>query len=41
MFNQMRVFDIKRSEYYSGKISKNTLRNLNKKLEAFFNITSS
>ena len=41
MFNQMRVFDIKRTEYYSGKISRNTLKNLNIKLKEFMKITSS
>ena len=41
MFNQMRVFDIKRTEYYSGKISKNTFTNLKKELKKFMNFTSS
>ncbi|WP_419766453.1 MAG: type II toxin-antitoxin system PemK/MazF family toxin [Arcobacter sp.] len=41
MFNQMRIFDIKRTEYYSGKISKNTTRNLNIKLQEFMKFTSS
>ena len=41
MFNQMRVFDIKRSEYYSGKISKNTRINLDIKLKEFMRFTSS
>ena len=40
MFHQMRVFDIKRSEYLSGKINKNTFENLKKKLSDFM-ITSS
>ena len=41
MFHQMRVFDIKRSEYYSGKISKNTMKNLKIKLKEFMKFTSS
>jgi mRNA-degrading endonuclease toxin of MazEF toxin-antitoxin module len=41
MFHQMRVFDIKRSEYYSGKISKRTMKNLKEKLKEFMNFTSS
>jgi len=41
MFNQMRVFDIKRTEYYSGKISKNTFTNLKKELKKFMYFTSS
>ena len=41
MFNQMRIFDIKRTEYYSGKISKNTAKNLSIKLQEFMNFTSS
>ena len=39
MFNQMRVFDIKRSEYLSGHINKNTFKNLEIKLKAFMEVT--
>jgi len=39
MFNQMRVFDIRRTEYLSGKINKNTYINLEKKLNEFMKIT--
>jgi len=41
MFHQIRVFDIKRSEYYSGKISKNTMKNLKIALKEFMKFTSS
>lgn len=41
MLNQMRVFDIKRSEYYSGKINKNISKKLNEKVKEFISITSS
>jgi len=41
MLHQMRVFDIRRSEYYSGKISKNTMKNLKNKVNEFMGITSS
>ena len=41
MLHQMRVFDIRRSEYYSGKISKNTMKNLKKRVAEFMGITSS
>ena len=41
MFHQLRVFDIRRSEYYSGKISKNTMKNLHSKFQEFMNFTSS
>jgi len=41
MLNQMRVFDIKRSEYLSGKINKNTYKNLEKKVNEFMKVTSS
>lgn len=39
MLNQMRVFDIRRADYYSGKISIKTLENLEKKLKEFLNFT--
>jgi hypothetical protein len=39
MFNQMRVFDIRRADYYSGKIGANTLNNLEIKLKDFLNFT--
>ena len=39
MFNQIRVFDIRRSEYLSGKINKNTYKNLGLKLNEFIKIT--
>ena len=41
MLNQIRVYDIRRSEYLSGKINKNTYKNLEGKLEKFMKITSS
>jgi pseudaminic acid cytidylyltransferase len=41
MLNQMRVFDIRRSEYLSGKINKNTYKNLEKKVNEFMNVTLS
>ncbi|MDQ7043440.1 MAG: pseudaminic acid cytidylyltransferase [Sulfurimonas sp.] len=41
MFHQMRVFDIRRSEYLSGKINKNTYTNLELKLKEFMKVTSS
>ena len=41
MFHQIRVFDIRRSEYLSGKINKNTYQNLENKLTEFMNVTSS
>jgi len=41
MFHQMRVFDIRRTEYLSGKINKNTYQNLEIKLNEFMKITSS
>jgi pseudaminic acid cytidylyltransferase len=40
MFNQIRVFDIRRVDYYSGKISMNTWKNLETKLQKFLNFTS-
>jgi len=40
MLNQMRMFDIRRSEYLSGKINKNTYKNLEIKIKEFMNITS-
>jgi hypothetical protein len=36
----MRVYDIRRSEYLSGKVSKKTFENLTRKVEEFI-ITSS
>ena len=39
MFNQIRVFDIRRTEYLSGKINKNTYKNLENKLNEFMKIT--
>ncbi|MEA2050829.1 MAG: type II toxin-antitoxin system PemK/MazF family toxin [Campylobacterota bacterium] len=41
MLNQMRVFDIRRSEYLSGKINKNIYRNLEYKVKEFMKITPS
>ena len=41
LVSKMRVFDIKRSEYYSGKISKNTRDNLEQRLKEFISVTSS
>jgi len=41
MLNQMRVFDIKRSEYLSGKINKNIYKNLENKVNEFMKVTSS
>jgi len=35
----MRVFDIRRSKYLSGKINKNTYKNLEKKLNEFLEVT--
>lgn len=40
MLNQMRVFDIRRSEYLSGKINKNTYKNLEIKINEFMKVTS-
>jgi len=39
MLNQMRTFDIRRSEYLSGKINKSTYKNLEKRLEEFMKVT--
>ena len=39
MLHQMRVFDIRRSEYLSGKINKNIYANLVKKVNEFMNVT--
>ena len=39
MLNQMRVFDIRRSKYLSGKINRNTYKNLEKKVNEFMKIT--
>lgn len=39
MLNQMRVFDIRRSEYLSGKINKNIYKNLEEKVNNFMKIT--
>jgi len=38
MFNQMRVFDIRRTEYLSGYINKNTYKNLEKKINEFMKL---
>ena len=40
MFNQIRVFDIKRVKFYYGKMSENTFERLNKHLKEFIGITS-
>jgi len=39
MFNQIRVFDIRRSKYLSGKINKNIYKNLQNRLEEFMGVT--
>jgi pseudaminic acid cytidylyltransferase len=39
MFNQMRVFDIRRADYYSGKIGAKTLENLEIRLKEFLDFT--
>ncbi len=41
MLNQMRIFDIRRSEYLSGKINKNTYKNLEIKVKEFMKTTPS
>ncbi len=41
LLHQMRVYDIRRSEYLSGKINKNTKKNLEAKLLKFMEVTSS
>ena len=41
LLHQMRVYDIRRSEYLSGKINKNTKKNLEAKLLEFMKVTSS
>ena len=41
MLNQMRVFDIKRSEYLTEKINKNTYKNLEKKVNELMKVTPS
>lgn len=41
MLNQMRVFDIRRSEYLSGKVNKNIYKNLEIKINEFMKITPS
>ena len=41
MLHQMRVFDINRSEYLSGKINKNTYKNLEKRVQEFLKVTFS
>lgn len=41
MLNQMRVYDIRRSEYLSGKVNKNTYKNLEAKVKEFMKVTSS
>jgi len=35
----MRVFDMRRSKYQSGKINRNTYKNLEKKVNEFMKIT--
>ena len=35
LFNQIRVFDIRRADYFSGRINTNTWENLNKALKEF------
>jgi len=41
ILHQMRVFDIRRSEYLSGKINKNTYKNLEIAVSEFMKVTSS
>jgi pseudaminic acid cytidylyltransferase len=41
MLHQMRVFDIRRSEYLSGHINKNIYRNLQNKVEEFMKLPQS
>lgn len=41
LLHQMRVYDIRRSEYLSGYINKNTYENLEKKVKEFAKVTSS
>jgi len=41
MFNQMRVFDIRRTEYYSGHIKLSDFAKLKDKIKEFINITPS
>ena len=41
MFNQIRVFDIKRIQYYSGSIKKEDFEKLKESISLFFNITPS
>ena len=41
LLHQIRVYDIRRSEYLSGKINKNTKKNLETKMQEFMKITSS
>ena len=39
MFNQLRVFDIKREDYYSGSINKKVFKELEIKLLEFMRIS--
>ena len=39
MLNQMRVFDIRRAKYLSGKVNKNTYKNLQDRVREFLEIT--
>jgi len=39
MLNQIRVLDIRRTEYLSGRINKNIFRNLELKVKDFFSVT--
>jgi len=41
MLNQMRVYDIRRSKYLSGKINKNIYKKLEEKVQHFIEVTSS
>ena len=40
MFNQMRVFDIKRVKFFYGRIGSNTLQNIEKRVKEFMSVTS-
>ena len=39
MFNQLRVFDMRRAKYYSGKIKRKDFRNIQKKIKKFVEVT--
>ena len=41
LLHQMRVYDIRRSEYLSGKINNNTKKSLERKVQEFMKVTSS